>query len=293
MIKPGSIKGWVTEMRPGLERIREERFNFRDSERKVAEYILAHTMETINLPITELAEQVGVSEATVVRMCKKAGFHGFQELKIALAMENVPPVKTVHEEIQEDDDLEAVVKKTFHANIGALESTLNVLSIRELGRAVDAITSAERVHIYGVGGSGPVALDAAHKLMKTGKAVIAYTDTHMQAMAASLMKPGEVVIGISHSGSSRDIIEALELARKNGAVTIGITHYARSPMDRVLDIKLSTCSKETFYRIESVSSRIAQLSIVDSLFTGVALRNLGQTIDNIQRTREAIVPKRF
>lgn len=276
-----------------LERLREERYAFRASERQVAEYILAHASEVINLPITELAEQAGVSEATVVRMCKKVGFRGFQELKIALAMENVPPVKAVHEEIQEDDDLETAMRKVFLANIRSLEATLNVLSVRELARAVDAIDAAERVYLFGVGGSGPIAIDAAHKFMKTGKAVIAHTDAHMQAMAASLMRPGDVVIGISHSGSSRDVVEALELAKKNGAVTIGITHYARSPMDRALDIKLCTCSNETFYRIESTSSRIAQLSIVDTLFIGLALRRLDATIDHLRRTREAIVPKRY
>lgn len=280
-------------MRKRLDRLREERFSFRQSESKAAEYILAHTMEVINLPITQLAEQIGVSEATIVRMCKKVGFRGFQELKIALAMENVPPLKTVHEAIQENDDLESVLNKVFSANIGAMESTLNVLSIGELGRAVDAIAEAVRIYIFGVGGSAPIATDAAHKLLKTGKAVIAYTDTHMQAMAASLMQAGDVVIGISHSGSSRDIIESLGLARENGAVTIGLTNHARAPMDRVLDIKLSTCSNETFYRTESSSSRIAQLSIIDTLFIGLSLRRLEQAIDNLQRTREAIAPKRF
>ncbi len=280
-------------MNPGLERLREERFTFRESERKAAEYILAHTMEVINLPITQLAEQIGVSEATIVRMCKKVGFRGFQELKIALAMENVPPLKTVHEAIQEDDDLSAVLKKVFFANISAMEATLNVLSIGELERAVEALDAAERIYIFGVGGSAPIAIDAAHKLMKTGKAVIAYTDTHMQAMAASLTRAGDVVIGISHSGSSRDIIESLEMARKNGAVTIGLTTHARAPMDRVLDIKLSTCSNETFYRTESTSSRIAQLSIIDTLFIVLSLRHLEKALDNLQRTREAIVPKRY
>ncbi|NLW56642.1 MAG: MurR/RpiR family transcriptional regulator [Firmicutes bacterium] len=280
-------------MKTGLEKLREERFSFRQSERKAAEYILAHTTEVINLPITQLAEQIGVSEATIVRMCKKVGFRGFQELKIALAMETVPPLKTVHEAIQEDDDTASVLQKVFFANISAMESTLNVLSIGELDRAVEAIAAAERIYLFGVGGSAPIAIDAAHKLMKTGKAVIAYTDTHMQAMAASLMQAGDVVIGISHSGSSRDIIESLELARKNGAVTIGLTNHARAPMDRVLDIKLSTCSNETFYRTESTSSRIAQLSIIDTLFIVLSLRQLEQALDNLQRTREAIVPKRY
>jgi DNA-binding MurR/RpiR family transcriptional regulator len=129
--------------------------------------------------------------------------------------------------------------------------------------------------------------------MKTGKPVAAYVDTHMQVMAASLLGKGDVVVGISHSGSSRDIIEALELARKKGATTIGLTHYAKSPIDKVLDIKLCTASNETFYRTESTSSRIAQLSIIDALFIGVSLRDPEKAIENIQLTREAIASKRF
>jgi len=102
-----------------------------------------------------------------------------------------------------------------------------------------------------------------------------------------------VVIGISASGSSKDIIDALELAKNRGATTIGITHYARTPLDRVLDIKLSVSSEETFYRTESTSARIAQLSIIDTLYIGVALRRLDKIIENLKLTREAIVPKRF
>lgn len=280
-------------MSSSLERLREERFNFRDSERKAAEYILANSREVINLPITQLAEQIGVSEATIIRMCKKAGFSGFQELKITLAMENVPPLKAVHEEIQEGDDLDTVLKKVFTANRMTLESTLNVLSVGELKRAIDAIAAAERVYVFGVGGSGPVAHDAAHKIMKTGKGVAAYDDTHMQATAASLMGPKDVVIAISHSGSTRDVIDALQLAKKNGATTIGIANYARAPLDRVLDIKLSTSSNETLYRTESSASRIAQLTIIDAVHIGLSLLDLDASIEKLRRTREAIVPKRF
>lgn len=280
-------------MSSSLQRLREERFTFRESERKAAEYILANTREVINLPITQLADQIGVSEATIVRMCKKAGFSGFQELKITLAMENVPPLKAVHEEIQENDDAETVLNKVFFTNINTLEMTLNVLSVRELQRAVEAIAAADRIYIFGVGGSGPVAHDAAHKFTKTGKAVVAYSDTHMQAMAASLMDENHVVIGISHSGSTKELIEALRLAKKNGATTIGISNHSRAPMDRVLDIKLSTCSNETLYRTESSSSRIAQLSIIDALQIGISLLDLEASVDKLRRTREAIVPKRF
>lgn len=276
-----------------LEKIREERFFFRESEQKVAEYILTHQKEVINLPITELAEQIGVSEATIVRMCKKIGFRGFQELKIKLALENVQPLQTVHEEIQEGDDIETILRKVVNANMQAMNSTLHVVSARELSRAVDALAGARQIYFFGLGGSGPIAMDAAHKFMKTGKPVVAYTDSHMQAMTASLLQEGDVVVGISHSGSSRDIIEAVGLAKERKATTIGITHYAKTPLDRVLDIKLGICSNETFYRTESTSSRIVQLSIIDSLFLGVSLRQPEKAIENLKRTREAIVSKRF
>ena len=279
-------------MTSSLERLREERFNFRDSERKAAEYILANSREVINLPITQLAEQIGVSEATIIRMCKKAGFSGFQELKITLAMENVPPLQAVHQEIQDGDDLETVLRKVFTANRMTLESTLNVLSVGELKRAIEAIDAAERVYVFGVGGSGPVAHDAAHKIMKTGKAVVAYSDTHVQATAASLMGPKDVVIAISHSGSTRDVIDALQLARENGATTIGIANYARAPMDGYWT---SSCPLHptTLYRTESSASRIAQLSIIDALQIGLSLLDLDASIEKLRRTREAIVPKRF
>lgn len=276
-----------------LERIKEKKGHFRESEEKVANYILTHWREVLHLPITELAEKIGVSEATIVRMCKKMGFRGFQELKITLVTEKIQPIKTVHEAVQEGDDLETILKKVFSANVRAMESTLNVLSIAELNRAVEAILSARQLQIYGVGGSGPVALDAQHKFMKTGIPTVAYIDSHMQAMSASILEPQDVVIGISASGSSKDIIDALALAKNRGTTTIGITHYAKTPMDKVLDIKLAVSSEETFYRTESTSARIAQLSIIDALYIGVSLRRLEKTIENLRLTREAIVPKRF
>lgn len=276
-----------------IERIKERKDTLRESEKKAADYILTRWQEVLHLPITELAERIGVSEATIVRMCKKLGLRGFQELKITLAAEKVQPIKTVHQAVQDGDDLETILKKVFLANIRAIEATLNILSVQELAKAIEVILSARQLQIYGVGGSGPVALDAQHKFMKTGIPTVAYIDSHMMAMAASILEPNDVVIGISASGSSRDIVDALTLAKERGAITIGITHYAKTPMDRVLDIKLAVSSEETFYRTESTSARIAQLSIIDTLFIGVALRRFDKTIENLKLTREAIVSKRF
>lgn len=279
--------------KPVFQRIQDAKTTFRKSEEKVADYILAYAGDVVNLPITELAERIGVSEATIVRMCKKIGFRGFHELKINLAIETVKPIQAVHEEISENDEIDVVLNKLMTAVKKTLQSTMEVLSTTELKKAVDSLARARSILFFGLGGSGPVALDAAHKFMKLGKPITAYTDSHMQAMAASLVNPADVVVAISHSGSSRDIVDAVALARERGATTIGITHYARSPIDKVIDIKLSTSSYETLYRMESTSSRIAQLAIIDTLFIGVCLLNPDAAVRNILATRKAIAPKRF
>ncbi len=276
-----------------MEKIRERKKAFRESEQKVADYVLTHPQEVIYLPITELAERIGVSEATIVRMCKTVGLRGFQELKINLARDTVRPIQTVHEGIVEDDGMGEIVEKVLAAIMGALDSTFNVLSVGELERAVEALSRARTIQFYGLGGSGPIAMDAAHKFMKTGKPVIAYNDSHLQAMRSALLAPDDVVVAISHSGSTKDIIEALEMAKEQGATTIGITQHKKSPIDRLLDIKLGTYAYETLYRMESTSSRIVQLAIIDALFIGVCLCDSEGAVKNIQATRNAIVPKRF
>lgn len=274
-------------------RIREMKSSLRNAEERVANYILLHHGEIINLTVTVLAERIGVSEATVVRMCQKLGYKGFQELKIALALELVKPVQAIHEEISEDDELDKAVGKVFSGNILAIESTVKVLAMGEMRRAIDALSNARKIEIYGVGGSAAVAKDAAHKFMKTGIPCVMYDDPHMQIMSASLLGPGCVAIGISHSGSSKDIVEALGAARETGATTISITNYAKSPIDKVSDIKLATASKETSYRTEGTASRIAQLCIIDALFVGVGLKRTGDIVDNIQKTRRAMVIKHY
>jgi len=128
-----------------LGKIREGKSTFRESEQKVAEYVLAHPREVVNLPITELAERIGVSEATIVRMCKQIGFRGFQELKINMALEIVNPLQALHEEIKEGDDAETILKKVVQANVQALNTTTNVLSINELKRAIKALSEAKRI----------------------------------------------------------------------------------------------------------------------------------------------------
>jgi len=267
--------------------------SLRTAEQRVADFILKHAEELIYLTVTELAERTQTSESTVVRLCQKIGYRGYQEFKIMLARDLVGPTETVYEQIDPTDSLPTLKAKIFQANAQALKDTIEVLSDDELTRAVEAIATCRRIEIYGIGGSAPLALDAYHKFMKLGIGAFWLNDSDLMAMASALLGPGDVALGISHTGASRDIIDAMEHAQKAGATTICITHQATSPITKVSNIKLFTAAKETAFGSDATSSRIAQLTIIDTLYAGIANRDYETALGRIQKTREASAGKRY
>jgi DNA-binding MurR/RpiR family transcriptional regulator len=265
----------------------------RAAEQRVADFILTHPDELIYLTVTELAERTNTSESTVVRLCQKVGYKGYQEFKIVLARDLVEPTTEIYAAIEPDDDLATVKTKVFQANAQALRDTIEVLEDAQLERAVDALARARRIDIYGVGGSAPLALDAYHKFLKLGLAPVALSDGDLMAMSSSLLGPGDVALGISHTGASRDVTDALGRAKKQGATAICITHRSTSPITKVSDIVLVTAAKQTAFRSDASSSRIAQLTIIDTLYVGVAHKNHARSLEMIERTREATASKRY
>jgi DNA-binding MurR/RpiR family transcriptional regulator len=265
----------------------------RTAEQRVADFILKHAEDLIYLTVTELAERTQTSESTVVRLCQKIGYKGYQEFKIMLARDLVGPTETVYEQIQPSDSLETLKAKVFQANAQALKDTMEVLSDEELKKAVDALLGARRIEVYGIGGSAPLALDAYHKFMRLGLAVVWLNDSDLMAMSSSLMRTGDVALGISHTGASRDVCDAMENAHAGGATTICITHRATSPITKASDIKLYTAAKETAFGSDATSSRIAQLSIIDTLYAGIANKDYETSLSRIQKTREASAGKRY
>ena len=274
-------------------RIKGTYASLRTAEQRVADFILKHPEDLIYLTVTELAERTQTSESTVVRLCQKIGYKGYQEFKIILARDLVGPTQTIYEEISQNDPVSSVKAKIFQANQQALRDTLEVLSDSELEAAVNALVGAPKIEMYAIGGSGPVAEDARHKFLKLGITSIAISDADLMAMSASLLKRGDVAIGISHTGASRDVCDALETAKKGGAITICITHRSTSPITKVSDIKLFTAAKETAFGSDAMSSRIAQLTIIDTLYLGVALSSYDRSLQNIHKTREATAGKRY
>jgi len=285
-IEPVSVPGCFI-------RIQGTYSSLRTAEQRVADFILKHAEELIYLTVTELAERTQTSESTVVRLCQKIGYKGYQEFKIMLARDLVGPTETVYEQIAATDALPALKSKVFQANAQALKDTIEVLSDEELERAVDAIANARRVEVYGIGGSAPLALDAYHKFMKLGISAVALSDSDLMAMSSSLLGPGDVALGVSHTGASRDVCDAMENAQKAGATTICITHRATSPITKVSNVKLFTAAKETAFGSDAMSSRISQLSIIDVLYAAVANKNYDRALARIQKTREASAGKRY
>jgi len=265
----------------------------RAAEQRVADFILRHPDELIYLTVTELAERTNTSESTVVRLCQKIGYKGYQEFKIVLARDLVEPTTEIYAAIEPDDDLSTVKSKVFQANTQALRDTIEVLDDEMLGRAVEALAKANRVDIYGVGGSGPLAADAYHKFLKLGLRAVALSDGDLMAMSSALLGSGDVALGISHTGASRDVTDALGRAKTNGATTICITHRSSSPITKVADIQLVTAAKETAFRSDASSSRIAQLTIIDTLYVGIAHKAHDRSLQMIERTREATAAKRY
>jgi RpiR family carbohydrate utilization transcriptional regulator len=267
--------------------------SLRTAEQRVADFILKHAEELIYLTVTELAERTQTSESTVVRLCQKIGYKGYQEFKIMLARDLVGPAETVYEQIEPSDSLEALKTKIFQANAQALKDTIEVLVDEDLVKAVHALGHARRVEIYGIGGSAPLAFDAYHKFMKLGIGATWLNDSDLMAMSSSLLDASDVVLGISHTGASRDVCDAMENAQNAGATTICITHRATSPITKVSNIKLFTAAKETAFGSDATSSRIAQLSIVDVLYAGIANQDYDHALVLVQKTREASAGKRY
>ena len=265
----------------------------RNSELKVGDYILEHAEEVIHESLSELAEHARVSDPTVIRFCRAIGFKGFQDFKIHLAQSIIPAVKSIHESVTESDQAPELIRKIFDANVAAVRSTLGTLDFSAVERAVEELARAKRIVFHGFGGSAVVAMDAYHKFFRVGIPCNWYDDGHMALMAAAMMGPRDVFVAISHSGSSRDVVQAVETAKTAGASTLAIVSYAKSPLSKVADRILRVASAETGYRFEPTASRIAQLCVIDVLSVGVSLLRRAEVILNLNRTRRAVARMRY
>jgi RpiR family carbohydrate utilization transcriptional regulator len=278
-----------TRQANSLARIRSHLPELAAYEARVAQWVLEDPQRVVNLSMAQIAKECGVSDSTVLRFCRSAGFYGFMDLKICIVRDLARPTEIIHDKIQEGDDTASIVRKVFASNTEALRDTLEVMNYEAFERALELITRARLTMIIGVGTSGPIALDAYAKFFRLGLTCKAQTDSYLQLMEVALLSPGDLLLGISQSGGSADPVMTMRLAKENGVSTICITGNAQSPITQYADVTLLSVSHEK--RAETIASRIAQISIIDALYVCLALRSINSTVRNEKLIWDAVLPK--
>lgn len=262
------------------------------AEKKIADYIIDNLNEIMATSISELAEKCGCGDATVVRFSRRLGYEGFQALKIAIAGD-LGSASAISSEINKSDSCYEIFSKRINDIAVTLQNTEAVLDAESLERAAEIIMKAKRIVVFGLGNSAAIAADAAHKFLRLGLNAQYCTDNHLQAIIASHIDRQSVAIAISHSGSSKDIVEALQLSKIGGATTIAITNYGSSPIVDAADICLFTKADETKHSILAMSSRIAQLAIFDAIYTYIVVNADKASVQAIYNTELALQNKKY
>jgi DNA-binding MurR/RpiR family transcriptional regulator len=263
------------------------------AEQRVARLVVADPADAARRTITDLATGAETSEATVIRFCRSVGMEGYPQLRIRLAAEAArrvepPDARVVGGDIPPGADLAQIIATIAFNDARAVEETAEQLDPAICEAVVEAIAVAGRVDIYGAGASGFVASDLQQKLHRIGRSANYWPDLHTALSSAALLGKGDLAVGISHTGTTADTVEILSVARERGASTVALTNFPRSPITDVADYVLTTAARETTYRSGAMASRLAQLTVIDCLFVGVAARNRGKAKRALEVTAEAV-----
>lgn len=273
-----------------LVRLRGLRPTLSPAEDRVAERVLADARAAAGLTITELAHAASTSETTVLRFCRRLGMPGYPALRLALAEESAQPRHRAAPttDISADDSIDDIIAKVAYGDASAVEDTAGQLDRTALGDAAKAVASAGRVEIYGIAASFTVSSDLQQKLHRIGVHATCTADPHIALTGVTLLRPGDVAIGISHSGTTAETIEVLSAARRKGATTVAITNFPMSLLARQADLTLTTAARETALRSGATASRIAALTVVDCLYIAVAQQNLERVQAAVTETRRSV-----
>jgi RpiR family carbohydrate utilization transcriptional regulator len=253
------------------------------AEQRVCDYVLRHSEDLIHMKISELAHAVGVSDATVTRLCQSVGYRGYPEFRVLLARDIAVLPAEAKGELKVTDEAEDIRDKLIAGSVQSLQDTRNVLNIEALRRGAALIAQADRVDLYSIGGSASVALDMQHKLLKLGIPVSAHSDVDHMSICSATLSSRDLAVGISHTSRSEPVVAAIERAKTGGAGTIALTHDPLSPVARASDIVLHYAAKRTTFSSDSLSGRLAQLIISDMLYTIIAYSDFERSAPLLDR----------
>ncbi|HLV17626.1 MurR/RpiR family transcriptional regulator [Halomonas sp. H10-9-1] len=277
-----------------LDRIRQRLEELNRSERKVADVILADPGAATSMSIATLAQAASVSEPTVNRFCRSFDAKGYPDFKIKLAQSLAGGTPYVSRAVEPEDSAADYTQKIFGATIAALDEARRQADPQRIERVVDYLIQAKQVHFFGLGASGAVAQDAQHKFFRFNLPVTAYVDVLMQRMVASSCHTGDVVVVISWTGRTRELVDIARLARENGAVVLGITAPG-SPLaaecTETLEVAIATPEDTDHYM--PMTSRMIQLALIDVLATGVTLRRGEDFLGHLKKIKDSLLDTRY
>ncbi|MBP1993152.1 MurR/RpiR family transcriptional regulator [Paenibacillus eucommiae] len=284
-------------MNGGLVRLREILNAITPSERKVADFILQDPQRIVGMSVAQLSQESGGSQAAVIRLCKSAGFKGYQELMLKVLGDLQEERSGIgsgggYQEFIRGDSIERIIENVSNNNIQSIRDTLKIMTPAHIEKAVDALLRAKRIYFYGIGASNLIAVDAQQKFIRINKTSFSFTDSDLQIITAVMLERDDVAVGISYSGETQEIVECMKRARELGATTISITRYGNSTVSQLADIPLYISSTETEIRSGATSSRITQLNMIDILYLGVASREYDKSVRYLEISRSAVKKKK-
>lgn len=260
-------------------RIKKKYRDLRNSEKIVADYVLENKFNVYSMTLKEIANEINVSTPTIIRFVQGIGYESFKDFKLSLAHDSGLEKKSEDKDyfldlhVKKGDNIEEIPMKIVGLTIKALEDTLKFINLENYKKAIEYIAESRIIDIYGVGNSASVASDFMSKLTRIGLNCRAFPDNHLQQLAASHLTKNDLAIAISHSGETKDTIDAIRIAKNSGAKTIVLTHFKASIITEYADIALFTCDTEGTFYSEAMTSRISQLAIIDMIYMGLFLSN--------------------
>lgn len=257
------------------------------AEKAFAQALLENPEAVTHLTLAAVAAEAGSSEASVIRFCKRMGYHGYSQLKEAVTAA-IAEGEEMHEEgIEETDEIDVILKKVFQSNVQTLQNTM-VLANDGYQAALDAIIRARSIHFFGVGDAFAACQFAFMKFCRLGIPCSAYSDVMLQYIAADNLGPGDVALAISYEGRSRNVVQAMKIAKLRGAVTISITKMNKSPLLKYTDISLFTSVSDLTVGRDKVTRRVADQFILDVLYLGYITKTKRDYARRLKRTQTAI-----
>lgn len=269
-----------------LSSIRANYISLSQSEKIIADYVIVNSDDMVNMSMMDIANVVGLSDATVLRFVRSIGFRGFSDFKIALAADLIRPTEAIFEELDEEDDTKTVTMKVFQAGMQLLQDTLEHLDMQAMDAALTMIQSAKRIFLYSSGTSGGIADWFLTRLIRLNYNVVMNNDAHLQIIQSSLMDKDDLVIMISRSGTADNLIRAERQAIKNGAKVLSITCNAKSVLASGATVSLTGVAKEL--RRDTSGSPISMLAIVDALYANLEMLDLEKTTNYQRRIWSAL-----